>query len=682
MRNLVMILVLICWQPFDICAQDVPATTQQQLENNANAEHGETEDDSYLQELEQFRKHPIDINTAGENELRELKIITDLQISNLLSYRNLLGKFISIYELQAVPAWDISTIKKVLPYITISPGESVKKEFIKRFTGGEHSMLLRVSQVLEKSKGFDNSLPGTKYLGSPQRMFFRYNYRYKNLLQFGLVGDKDAGEQFFKGAQRMGFDFYSLHFFARKIGIIQSVAIGDYTVNMGQGLIQWQGLAFRKSADVMGVERQSTILRPYNSAGEFYFHRGAGITIQSGKIQSTLFASFCQLNANAIIDTLTNEERISSFLVSGYNRSYSETDDKNRLTQISIGGNLSYHARKGEIGLNGIHYKFSVPLQKQDEPYNLYAIKGKEWYNLSIDYKYTLRNMHVFGEVATDKLLNKAIINGLLISVDPRVDVSLLHRKISKGFQSMYSNAFTENTNPVNENGLYMGISIRPANEWRIDMYADLYTFPWLKYQADAPGKGKDLLMQVTYSPNRQLEIYSRFRTETKSSNQPDNSTVSNFLVDIPRKSWRTQMSFRINPSLTLRNRVELIWYGSKDSAPESGFLGFADFIYKPLLKHFSGVLRLQYFETGGYNSTIYAYENDVLYSYSIPGFSGKGFRYYLNASADISKKFRFWLRWAQTIVPGGNTIGSGLDEIAGNHRSELKFQIQWLLSN
>ena len=55
-------------------------------------------------------------------------------------------------------------------------------------------------------------------------------------MQFGVVGDKDAGEQFFKGAQKYGFDFYSFHFFARKIGSMQALALGDFTVNMGKAL--------------------------------------------------------------------------------------------------------------------------------------------------------------------------------------------------------------------------------------------------------------------------------------------------------------------------------------------------------------------------------------------------------------------------------------------------------------
>lgn len=85
--------------------------------------------------------------------------------------------------------------------------------------------------------------------------------------------------------------------------------------------------------------------------------------------------------------------------------------------------------------------------------------------------------------------------------------------------------------------------------------------------------------------------------------------------------------------------------------------------------------MRLQYFETGSYNSRLYAYENDVLYSYSIPVFSDKGIRYYLSYNYDLTKKISFWFRWAQTIYSGNGVIGSGSDEIEGNRKTEIKLQ-------
>ena len=61
--------------------QEIPPTTEQQLENLTDADQAETEDDSYLQQLEQFRRNPINLNTADAAELKELRILTDLQIA-------------------------------------------------------------------------------------------------------------------------------------------------------------------------------------------------------------------------------------------------------------------------------------------------------------------------------------------------------------------------------------------------------------------------------------------------------------------------------------------------------------------------------------------------------------------------------------------------------------------------
>ncbi len=121
---------------------------------------------------------------------------------------------------------------------------------------------------------------------------------------------------------------------------------------------------------------------------------------------------------------------------------------------------------------------------------------------------------------------------------------------------------------------------------------------------------------------------------------------------------------------------MELIWFDKHGRDPENGFLIFTDIIYKPLLKTLSANIRLSYFETDGYNSRIYSFENDVLYAYSIPVFFDKGYRYYLNIEYKINKKLTGWSRFAQTIYIGKNEIGSGLDLIKGNKKSEIKFEM------
>ena len=671
--------------PFCLLAQfpEVPpGAIEQQLEavteiNNDN----ETEDDSFLQQLQQFLKYPVNLNTADATLLKELVILSPVQIQNFISYRNLFGKFISIYELQAVPGWDIRMIQRLRPYVSIAYSQSLTTSFRERMKGGINEILIRASQVLEKSKGYktDAGSGNNFYLGSPQKLFVRYKYQFKNLLQFGVVGERDAGEEFFKGNQKQGFDFYSAHLFARNIGIIKSLAVGDFSVNLGQGLTQWQNLAFKKGPDVTNIKRQLSVLRPYNSAGEINFHRGVGITLSKNNWETTVFTSYKKVDANFVVDTLNNEDYISSLQTSGLHRTQNEVEDKGSQQQLAVGGNLSYTNSHLHVGINAIKYHFKFPVNKAAEPYNLYSLSGKNLGNYSIDYSYTFKNLHFFGEAAATNHFNNAFINGLIISLDAKIDMSLLYRNISHQYQSLYTNAFTENTYPTNEKGVYSGISIRPNDSWHIDAYVDFYKFPWLKYLVDAPSVGADYLAQATYRPNKQLEMYIRYRSETKSKNFNSDILPLSFVINKPRKNVRLQVSYRINSYITLRNRVDIVWFDKSGGDAQNGFLSYADIIYKPMLKKYSGNFRLQYFETDGYDSRMYAYENDVLYSYSIPVFYDKGFRYYVNFNYDINNKITIWLRWAQTVYKDKTTIGSGLDEIMGNKKSELKMQVRYL---
>ena len=654
---------------------------EQQLENiTENNEDVETEDDSYLQEMLQYQKNPININTADEYLLKNLRILTPMQIQQLINYRIYLGKLINLYELQAVPGWDLITIQKVKPYVTIAENTAFASSIKDRLKNGEKTLLVRVTQILEKSKGYsiDPAAGKNYYVGSPQRLLVRYRYNYKNTLQYGVLGEKDAGEQFFKGNQKQGFDFYSAHFFARNIGVIKSLAIGDYTVNMGQGLVQWMSLAFKKGPDILSIKREADILRPYNSVGEINFHRGVGITLAKNNWEATLFASYKAVDANfAIGDTTNNQDDyITSLQISGFHRTKSELADKGVQKQLAFGGNVSRSYKNFHVGLNGIQYKLKYPLQKQAEPYNLYALSGKNFGNYSTDYSYTHKNFHFFGEAAITDKKYTAFVNGLLISTAGNVDMSFVYRNISHGYQSLYTNAFTENTYPTNEKGLFSGISIKVTDAWRIDAYVDMYKFPWIKYRVNAPSTGSDYLAQITYKPSKLLEIYTRLKTERKSINyNPDELPLSPVIAQ-PRQNWRTQFSYRLSPSFTLKSRTESVWFGKKEKAAEQGFLLYADVSFKPLLKPFAANIRLQYFETEGYNSRLYAYENDVLYSFSIPVYYGKGYRYYINVNYDINRSVTLWARIAQYYYPEKNVIGSSLDQINKKQKSEVKMQM------
>ncbi|AEV96570.1 hypothetical protein Niako_0170 [Niastella koreensis GR20-10] len=681
---------LVIWlvaQGMMVLAQEKPTTpvNEQQLEMQAERDEGVTDDDSQWQQLEYLQKHPLNLNAASENDLKNLRLLTDLQISNFLLYRNLLGPLLHVNELQAVPAWDVPSIKRLLPYVTVSDQKNIVENLGERFKNGEQTLLLRLAQTVSTSG--EAAKTTQSYLGSAAALMVRYKYNYKNLLQFGITGDKDAGEQFFKGTQKNGFDFYSFHFFARKLGIIQSLAIGDFTVGFGQGLIQWQGMAFKKSAEVLAVKRQGAPLQPYNSAGEYNFHRGIGVTLQKKDLQFTAFGSFRKLNTNLVSDSFLNSpEYISSIITTGYHRTLAELNDRNNVQCITTGAALKLANSRSHIGINAVQYQLSKPLQPSGRAYDQYAINGRNWSNYSVDYSYTFRNMHVYGEMAVDKLLNRAIINGLLASLDPKVDLAIVYRNINSRYQSLFSNAFTENSLPVNENGCYAGLSIRPVACWKLDVYMDVFRFPWLKYQVNAPSDGHEYLVQLAYMPNKYLEMYTRFRQETKSINETDSLPGISPIVPVTRLNWRTHINFRLNKTIELRSRVETVWYARSSKQKETGFLFYTDIYVKPAFKPWFFNARAQYVETDNYNSRIYAFENTVLYNFSIPPLFNKAFRYIINVNYRLTHRTvmqqsrnlncLFSLSVAQTLYPSGTSIESASTLSEAYNRLDAKLQI------
>ena len=124
-------------------------------------------------------------------------------------------------------------------------------------------------------------------------------------------------------------------------------------------------------------------------------------------------------------------------------------------------------------------------------------------------------------------------------------------------------------------------------------------------------------------------------------------------------------MQFRnaMGGGVTLRTRAEVSRV-TNNSGRSFGFMMYQDIIYKPLMSRYSLNLRFAIFDTDDYSTRIYAYENNVLYAYSIPAYYYRGYRYYLLVSFKLHKKLTAWARFSQTVYIDRAEIGSGNDLI------------------
>src|SRR6185436_20477749 len=152
----------------------------------------------------------------------------------------------------------------------------------------------------------------------------------------------------------------------------------------------------------------------------------------------------------------------------------------------------------------------------------------------------------------------KAFINGILISVDRNIDLSFLYRNIAAGYQAVNGSAFTENSSPSNEKGWYAALSYHPTGSWSLSAYIDVYSFPWLKFGIDIPGCGRDVLLQLAYKPNKQTELYVRYRSESKEGNAAGPDSPTNYAVNVMKQNWRFHFTWKPGTEITLRQRVEI----------------------------------------------------------------------------------------------------------------------------
>jgi hypothetical protein len=652
----------------NLAAQEGHEEMENRLENlAAQAEDLRAEDWIMPVQWEHYTRHPLNLNSAGEDELNALGMLTPLQVHHLLEYRRLLGNLISVYELQAVPGWDIPSIRKLLPYISVSVPVNLREDWLPAFRSAEKFLVLRWSRKLEQSAD-----PG-EYFGDANHLLMQLRAGYKNVLHYGFTAEKDAGEPL-RGGPAKGFDFYSFHVFTRGIGRIKALALGDFSVNMGQGLIQWHSMGFGKSAEVMSVKRQSPVLAPYRSSGEYYFFRGAGLTMPLKNVELTVFGSSRRVSASVAEDSSGS---ISAFRASGYHRTASEIEGRNRAGISSVGVVLKKRGRAGAWGLNAIAHRFSAVLEQGSEVYNQFRMSGEDWYNASIDYSHTHRNVHYFGEAAVAKGFYPAVVQGLLAAVDPKVDLSIVYRNIHPRYQSAFGNAFAESGAPSNEKGVFTGVVIRPMLKWQISAYADIYIFPWLKYRVDAPSRGSEQLVQVSYNPNKMSAIYLRYRVSFSPGNGPGG--VMEYAEMHKNQNFRVHVSSKISRRAEFRIRFDVNWFDRGTAAGEEGFGGYVEGRFQPLPNLWVN-MRLHYFETMGSNSRVYAYESDVLYSYGTAALSGTGYRYYMNLKYNFSKKVDLWLRLAHTAQRDVEKARPSIGNTRPKGTSEAKMQVRYLL--
>ncbi len=640
---------------------------------------------SLYEDLYYFAKNPLNINTATREDLERFQFLSDFHIEDILEYRKNAGEMQTIYEMQLLESFSAKDIRQLLPFVMVRTKEDDNiPDFKRAIKYGRHNLFLRTQFNIQKQKGFKHNedvfetSPDTNlYRGNKFKYYTKYQFDYKRKIKFGFVAEKDPGEQFFKGTQKQGFDYYSAHIQVDDAWKFKTITLGDFQARFGQGLVSWSGLSTGKSSYVMSIKKKYDGLRKYSSTDENNFFRGAGFTFRHKDIDVTAFFSYKNIDGNIKLDTSTNEiEFHGSFQKTGMHRTPNEIFDKHSVKELVYGTNVKWRQQWFKLGATFMQYKFSEELKK-DGLYNKFRFQGNHGMNASIDYQANYKNIIFFGEEAISHTGGYALLNSALLRLAPQMSLGILQRYYTKNYQAYYAAGFGEQSATTTENGMYFGTEIHPIRKWTVSAYYDLFKFQWLTYRVNGISNGADFFSQIDYSLNRYVNMHLRFKQESKFQNSSDDYTGVVNIVPIQKKQFRYHITYSLSRNLVLKNRFAISQYNKRDNETENGFMFYQDINYEfstfPLKFNF----RLAYFDAP-YNARIYTYENDILYGYSIPGLSGQGIRTYLTLRYTIIKDFiDVWLRYANYSYSDRDVIGSSLDEIKANNKSEVKIQFR-----
>ena len=635
------------------------------INNSVNSLNWENE----LEELSNRLQEPVNLNSATREQLEQFPFLSDIQIEHLLAYIYIHGQMETIYELQLVEELDRQTIQYLLPFVCIKainnePAFRWKTMLKDAGRYGKNEVLTRLDIPFYKRKGYEHT-----YLGPSVYNSVKYTFRYRDQLYAGGVAEKDAGEPFAALHNRYGYDYYSFYLLLQNCGRLKLLAVGNYRLSFGQGLVMSTDYLMGKTIYASTFNNRSTGIKRHSSTDEYNYFRGVATTVALTK-RLSVSAFYSHRNMDGVV----TDGEITSVYKTGLHRSRKEADKKNLLTSQLTGGNVSYQQNHIRLGITGVYYVFNRPYEPELTGYSKYNIHGNHFYNLGIDYAYRWRRFSFQGETAIGKQ-GWASLNRLQYSPVQDIQFMLIHRFYSYDYWAMYAHSFGEGSTVQNEQGYYVGLETTPFSHWRFFVSFDLFSFPWKKYRINKPSRGTDGLIQATFTPRTNLSMYLKYRYKQKERDLT--GSKGTLTLPIFHHQLRYRLNYSLNDVFSSRTTLDYNHFHSQDRAATKGYQVTQMISSQlPWTRLFADV-QGSYFCTDDYDSRVYVSEKGLLYTFYTPSFQGRGFRCAVRLRYELNKHWLFITKFGETIYLNRNEIGSGNDLIYGNKKADIQMQLR-----
>ncbi len=651
-----------------------------------NHQQGKVSYETLTDQLWDFYQQPMDLNNTSYEELKQLRILSEAQLNSFFDHLNKNGSLVSIYELQAIPTFDLATIKLLLPFVTVEevyppPSQGLTSVFPQPRYG---SWLSRYERTLETPQGYTPNPKTGKipYHGSPDKLVTRLKWKHPHGWGFGITARKYPGEAFTldPATIRYGFDVWSAYVSLENKGYLKKLILGNYQVGYGQGLVLNAGFSMDKSGEAIPIMRTSNIgMKPHQSFATYGF-TGIAATGVWKSLEQSLYYAYNNLDGKIYQNKEDGNLYVETLQRNGSHRTTQEIAKKGQVSEQVIGSTLAYKPKnqQAEIGINGVYSWYTVPLRKHHKKLP-YQFEGQENWNLGLFYRYLWHSLHFFGEGAFSQSGGKAGLAGVVASISAYIDLSLLVRHYDPNFHSFYGDAFREAASGNhNEQGIYVGISIQPIKKWRITIYYDYFYFPQPTAKVAAPATGYDWLAKTTYQFSRDKLLLVQYKEKQKVKNVPKAKVASQLPQDPQvapgtQRKCKAQYRQQWNKYFSWQSEVQANTYSFLDELTWG--YGIAQSLTLKWQK-FSITSQVAWFDAD-FDNRLYMHEKGPLHSQSMPAMYYKqGIKSYVTIGYKPHTNWRIEGKYNLTWIQNDDHLGSGQDQIMGHTKNEVRLQV------
>lgn len=627
-------------------------------ENDENTSY-----DEYYSVLSEMADNPIDINAATREDLERLPFLSDEQIEDICEYVFKHGPVRTMNELAMIKSLDAAKRNFLSFFIRIDDTErsatertSSLKDLLKR---GHHNLTFMANIPFYQRAG-----DKVGYLGPRYKHWFRYEFTSGDHIQAGITGAQDAGEPFFSRGNDWGYDYYSYYILIKKMGRLEALALGNYRLSVGMGLVLNTSFSLGKTSMITSSGRRSSIIRAHTSRSESDYFRGAAATVRlSNSLALTAFGSYRSMDA-----TLNSDSTASTLITSGYHRTTTEMSKKGNTKLTATGGSLRFDDAGFHCGVTVVYTHINRKLCPDTATtYRKYYASGSDFFNASIDYGYICHRFSAYGEAAVDRRGALATINKLSVRLSDVLTLTALQRFYSYKFNSLYANSFSDGGYVRNESGIYIGANYNPSPRWSLSAYTDYAYFPWAKYRISQASHSWDNLVTVSYN-HASWTFSGRYRLRMRERDGTDDSGVLKDYVEHKARLKASYSDEHDRWSCSAQSDFSLVDYEGQSK----GYMVSANVNRRFKNARFNA--SFAYFHTDDYYSRIYTYERGLKYSSYFPSFYGEGIRYTFMATVSLMRNFSLTGKIGVTDYFDRSTISSSYQEI--DHSSKVDLEL------